>query len=957
MVEEIDSDIEIINVSEDFIYEEPKSKTPAELEIELRKRQIELVEKQNEFLMAQKELEHARKQEEEKELQKKREAGKKELTKKKLAEAKQAVAVRKEEEQKKTSTVTLPPPLAALIQSVTPAKPAPPPPVQVLPMVPVNAATDYADYRPPADASAEAAKYWPLQPPQPAPTVYKQEYTTSKEAKRLKLAKKRNERRKKTKAALRQNLKEKIAQSTAARPLLAEALALKCSQASTGSVSALVEKMDISGPGTVYPINPTPANVLQDDEEPDEFDSIQLPEEDGVEKPHYVKTKVKTSENWFVQDTSMGRSEIPKPQKKDVYNFEAPPTRLRKNIIQDKWMLLERELMLADIFRDNPTRNMPSTSVQEVAHLVKSTKRYHGKNLAGFSKFIDSRPDDLPDSVRDFIRTVETTRVMSVNTEGQKFKLPNGKPRVMITLGSSDGRVLFFNRHDILPKKLIHFMEDPAYTKIGSGLENEFEELSRVNLTIRNWVEIGCCRVALYPLSWEYHKQTVQEYRDKNNFNHIDIEVGIPVMVKDLVKAKYFPDTYRRKKYNHDWECYRGRVNHQYTQMGRPPPDMEPHMLENARVPFAELVLIVETFAKRRGYDLATEPFWPIAYEALDLCRLRDPKSFQKSIRWDQTKDYWMFHVDSGDDHSKAVVPATCHEMMDFYRARVDLRETYFNVILEKAANEVYKRFWPEGENKIAFVKYDQIGMFPPEELLRLRCASCGHEGHQLKDCPIEKNPTCQYPHDGITYDAHSTLCCPHLHLYCEHCQMIGHDKHIHWTPEIMMTFREIRKRFFAFMHKGLFTSIPLLTLHKEGREKIKALHWKYALDNRRFHQAVIGRFALGVTTNLVTQRNESDMTQFRLQKDYQLEVIRKNTQKSDGRFYKLPRNLAERFNFQKADIEALKDEAAREMEQMLEETRQNMKRGINEFNEMHDKAKKFKIVPNPAQSGPSGNN
>ena len=36
------------------------------------------------------------------------------FTKKKLAEAKQAVAGRKEEEQKKSSTVSLPPPLAAL---------------------------------------------------------------------------------------------------------------------------------------------------------------------------------------------------------------------------------------------------------------------------------------------------------------------------------------------------------------------------------------------------------------------------------------------------------------------------------------------------------------------------------------------------------------------------------------------------------------------------------------------------------------------------------------------------------------------------------------------------------------------------------------------------------------------------------------------------------------------------
>ena len=76
--------------------------------------------------------------------------------------------------------------------------------------------------------------------------------------------------------------------------------------------------------------------------------------------------------------------------------------------------------------------------------------------------------------------------MLSINTEGTKYMMKDRKgtliPRVMITFGSFDGRVMFFNRHDIVPKQLINFIEDPKYTKIGSGLEKEFAEFERVGI-------------------------------------------------------------------------------------------------------------------------------------------------------------------------------------------------------------------------------------------------------------------------------------------------------------------------------------------------------------------------------------------------------------------------------------------------------------------------------------------
>ena len=100
------------------------------------------------------------------------------------------------------------------------------------------------------------------------------------------------------------------------------------------------------------------------------------------------------------------------------------------------------------------------------------------------------------DDVAAFINSVECTRVISVNTEGTGFKIhENGikKPGVMLTVGSGDGRVLSFNRYEIVPPlpRSSRFSRTPEYTKIGCGLEREMDELLQkdAQIQIRNWVE------------------------------------------------------------------------------------------------------------------------------------------------------------------------------------------------------------------------------------------------------------------------------------------------------------------------------------------------------------------------------------------------------------------------------------------------------------------------------------
>ena len=109
----------------------------------------------------------------------------------------------------------------------------------------------------------------------------------------------------------------------------------------------------------------------------------------------------------------------------------------------------------------------------------------------------------------------------------------------------------------------------------------------------------------------------------------------------------------------------------------------------------------------------------------------------------------------------------------------------------------------------------------------------------------------CLYPHDGATFDLHTTLCCPNLHHYCRTCQLVGHQEGVHNKPLLLKTARELRQRYFQFASQGLFTAIPFLVNHRQGRQLISAPHWKASYDGNRYNASVVTRYQLGVTRHV----------------------------------------------------------------------------------------------------------
>ena len=687
-------------------------------------------------------------------------------------------------------------------------------------------------------------------------------------------------------------------------------------------------------------IHPTPSNVLQDDMETDEYSFPGSQDQAlgfGDTDPIFYQRGRSNRYRVALPPAPGAQEEMPPEKRKTHYEFVAADTAMKFFSIRDKWTLLERELLLADIYRETPVQDMPAMPVQFFIDYIQ-THCYRGECHQLYHAYFDKPVETLTPEILSFIKVVKDTRTLSLNTEGTGFTRKEKNefvPRVMITIGAADGRVLFFNRHDIMPQELLDFITDPTYTKIGSGLEKEMLELKRVGISARNWVEIGCLRMALYPPTWEAYREQIKQARENGNNQKIDVPYGISAMIDDLLKAGYFKD-YKRTKYRYDkFERIKGQINREYVHYGKPPAEMLPHLRENARIPFAELILIVATFAKDRGYDLKKEPFWPIVHEAFDLCRLRDPKTFQENIKLDPERNYWISYLSTGEDLAQASLPSACYEMVDYFRARVDYREPYVQSDLLEASSRVFERFF--GPNGIPFPDYQHVATCNASTLISRRCASCGREGHDVFSCPQDKNPVCEYPHDTFVYGPHSTLCCPHLHNYCTRCQMIGHKENVHWSKEssILMTCRELRKRYFEFMERGLLTSIPLLIHHPEGRKKISSNYWRLSIDCRRFNQALIARYALKVT-KYVPMNAVSAMQQqqgsllWKKQREHLLEAVRYNVNLQECAHVKIPRDLQQKFVIETAENRRKKSKEQSKEDRELVEARRELREKLN---------------------------
>jgi len=426
--------------------------------------------------------------------------------------------------------------------------------------------------------------------------------------------------------------------------------------------------------------------------------------------------------------------------------------------------------------------------------------------------------------VQKFLKIVRTTRILSVNTEGNRFEHPKLKdrdgralPLVMVALCNLTGTVLFFTDSVQMPDDLREVLADVAITKIGSGLSREFEELERVGIRMRGWVESGALYRSFLLKQRRFGVEVQAEYLD-----------GLPES-KGLFP--YVP---------YDWRWERD------LKKGEPrriPRASIPHIQMNVRVPLAVACAVVLSFAKDRR--LSKEEFgFPILWESFDL--VRGKAAEQLLLVSDNPADNWIARKPSNPDPDRHMHLNDAREMTFLRRAQADFVEVYepfYNVSLK--ASEPYRMYAdPEGEGlRIPAGNFARIGRF--RGYFASLCGNCGSRGHRIKTCSRPFTP-CTYNHDGATrLPLHSLRLCPILHLYCGLCFNRGHHESAHEIRHF--TQRELRQRFLMNQPVGILTSVLLLTARPKGLEDLVMSHWRFGLLGQSFERDCISRFYLRI--------------------------------------------------------------------------------------------------------------
>jgi len=658
---------------------------------------------------------------------------------------------------------------------------------------------------------------------------------------------------------------------------------------------------------------PEPLSSDDDDFQPEEYlEPEDRPWMKGYVRPANVRRMAEdptpVPENQFVVERT-------------THNFfESPSRQLEKQAIEDKWVLLEREMLLRDLESDRlPTQAMPKDTIADFKKILNDPLKTAGGKQAPNIAFKKNPPDQNDQRVISFVAEVTRTRVLCVNTEGTEAwddaEAKTG-PRTMITLAALNGTVLFFADHRFVPTVLIEKLADPAITKIGCGLTKEFAELERVGLQLRNWVETGALRLALYSRTWEPFQPDPTRPKLKG-YTYGARRYGIEEQVQDLKREGFLPSNYKRTDYRFYWA--------KDLDAGFVPTKMWDHVWENGRIPCAFLLLVVVDFARTR--NLSDEhPAMGILNEALDLCRGRDPSNFQTHLEPNlRPKDWWFAHRGTGTPRDKMFLPAACEEMIHTRSTFADFTEPIEIENRDVVAQRVYDRFF--GINPIPFPTCEEFDRDIKKNLILGRCGCCGAKDH-VDNCPKVPNPTCEYNHDGeVELRPHTLEFCPILHNYCGMCCTVGHHERVHYAVGHQQTNRELRERYFRFMARGAFTSVPFLAFHPEGYKKLSSVHWNRCYEGGAYRRAAITRHLLGIGPEVLERLQEKARKQAthkncQADRNAQIQMIRENIQKArHGETVPLPRDYIETLRKKREDQERLRRKAQAEKD--LERRRQ----------------------------------
>ena len=586
-------------------------------------------------------------------------------------------------------------------------------------------------------------------------------------------------------------------------------------------------------------------------------------------------------------------------REKQIY-FESPSNRMAKAAIRDRWCLKEREVLLLDSREVRfPRTEMPADTVGDLRKILQDPHRVWEAESPHNQSYDFRKPADKDEVIKDFLKEVQRTRVVCVNTEGTQLWVQEEdqekRPRVMLTLAALNGRVLFFNDHLNVPAELLELLQDVSITKIGSGLDKEISELGRIGVTLTNWVDTGALRLALYSGAWgPFRFDPAMPLRKHYTFGAR--RYGIEELIVDLKGEGFIPAAHARTRYLNSW---RRRAD-----QGDIPVLMYPHIWENGRIPCAFLLMIVLDFARQRNLPEET-PAMGILHEALMLCRDRDPENFQKTLEPSlRPQNWWFAKRGTGTQKEQLSIPTCSVEGVTDRRTFADFIEPLGLEEPVAVADRVYQRFF--GTDPIPFPTCREMERDINSHLNLLRCACCGSRDH-VSDCPKVRDPICNYEHDGEeNLKPHTTEFCPVLHNYCGVCLTVGHLERVHVEKDFQKTGRELRERYFRFMAIGAYTSLPYLAFHPEGYKMLTAAHWRRSYDGRAYRQAIITRQVLGVSTELDQKLTEKarkgpGYKSFDLDRDDQLKAIRENIRKAEtGDAVPLPRDLKMNFRAQR---------------------------------------------------------
>jgi hypothetical protein len=112
-----------------------------------------------------------------------------------------------------------------------------------------------------------------------------------------------------------------------------------------------------------------------------------------------------------------------------------------------------------------------------------------------------------------------------------------------------------------------------------------------------------------------------------------------------------------------------------------------------------------------------------------------------------------------------------------------------------------------------------------------------------------------------------------------------------------METTRELRKRYLKFAARGLFTSIPFLVHHPQGKQRLASPYWKTSLDGKQYRAAIEMRYALGISQHMplcplgeLKRQEEEDL--HRQQDKRMLDAVHANVVLVDTSFKSVPTNV-----------------------------------------------------------------